>query len=75
MAPATLWEALVGGLSWSGSAIVVLGLIGLGGLATASVAGFHYVRRLVRHRRVARELARVHEAAYRERFGHRGRLA
>jgi hypothetical protein len=33
------------------------------------------LRRAIRYRRVARELERTHQAAYRERFGARGRLA
>ena len=45
------------------------------GALTLGTAGYRQVRRVVRQRRVAQELRRVHEAAYRERFGRSGRLA
>lgn len=46
---------------WLGVAVL---LFSLGACGTAA---FHVARRSVRNRRVGRELARVHEAAYRER--------
>jgi hypothetical protein len=77
MAPAlALWNAVTDAYGLYGSTFAVLLAASLlAGGAIAIVATAQYLRRVVRHRRVARELARVHEAAYRERFGHRGRFA
>ena len=55
---------------------LVLGAFGaFVALVTAGAASLQHLRRVIRYRRVANELRRVHDAAYRERFGDSGRLA
>ena len=70
------WLDLVTTFGFAGAgSIVVYGAALTALLVLLACTGWRELRRLVRHRRVARELARTHRAAYRERFGARGRLA
>ena len=70
-----LWDRLAALSLSSDIWLAVLVLMGLVTLATLGTAGYQQLRRVIRTRRVARELRRVHEAAYRERFGKGRRLA
>jgi hypothetical protein len=75
-AASTMWDSARDVLAQPPDAwILVVASAALLTAVVVGTAGFHQVRRTIRHRRVARELKRVHEAAYRERFGQRGRLA
>lgn len=70
-----LWFRLVQTYGLQSALGMVLGAVCLLAIVViAAAAGLRMTRRAIRHRRVARELARVHGDAYRERFGHRGRL-
>jgi hypothetical protein len=71
-----LWFELVDVFGIAGTvAIVVYAASVVAMLALLAYTGLREVQRAVRYRRVARELERTHQAAYRERFGARGRLA
>lgn len=76
MAASTLWGSILGAVSQPPDVWLVLTVSGvLLSAVTLGAACFHHLRRSIRHRRVARELRRVHDAAYREHFGQHGRLA